>query len=245
MASEYREQPVDPSLARWVECAWCLEAADPLLDYAVRPDGCLDILYTPVEGLRAVGAMTAERRFDFPAAMQCAGVRFRPGMAGAFLRVAPSELTDRTVPADERRSARELEERLRSARSPGETIALLLRHLPRPEELPNPVQRAIEALTAAQGAAVVEEAARQANLSPRQFQRRCLEESGLSPKHLCRVLRFRHACTLAGRAARPDWAAIAVAVGYYDQAHLIHDFREFAGSTPMSVFSNTGATSAS
>jgi transcriptional regulator GlxA family with amidase domain len=191
--------------------------------------------------------MTAERRFDFPAAMQCVGVRFRPGMAGVFLRVAPSELTDRSVPVDEiwGRSARELEERLRSARSPGETIALLLRHLPRPGQPPNPVQRAIEALTAAQGAPGVEEAARQANLSPRQFQRRCLEESGLSPKHLCRVLRFRHACILAGRAARPDWAAIAAAVGYYDQAHLIHDFREFTGSTPMSVFSNTGATSAS
>jgi transcriptional regulator GlxA family with amidase domain len=140
------------------------------------------------------------------------------------------------------RAARQLEERLREARSPGETIGLLLRYLPRPAQPPNPVQRAIEALTAAQGAAAVQEVARQANLSPRQFQRRCLEESGLAPKHLSRVLRFRHACDLAGRAARPDWAAIAAGAGYYDQAHLIRDFREFTGSTPVSVFSKTDAS---
>ena len=80
--------------------------------------------------------------------------------------------------------------------------------------------------------------ARQANLSSRQFRRRCLEESGLTPKQLCRVLRFRHACQLARGGARVEWAGIAAEAGYFDQAHLIRDFREFAGATPVSVFSN-------
>jgi AraC-like DNA-binding protein len=80
-------------------------------------------------------------------------------------------------------------------------------------------------------------------MSERQFRRRCLEESGLAPKHLCRVLRFRRACELGERGL--PWGLIAAEAGYFDQAHLIRDFREFTGATPMgartnvSVFSNT------
>jgi len=91
----------------------------------------------------------------------------------------------------------------------------------------------------ADGNADLESIARQSNLSPRQFRRRCLEESGLSPKRLCRVLRFRRACRIAGGFDRPDWAAIALEAEYFDQAHLIRDFHEFTGLTPMAVFSNT------
>jgi AraC-like DNA-binding protein len=77
-------------------------------------------------------------------------------------------------------------------------------------------------------------------MSDRQFRRRCLDESGLAPTQLCRVLRFRRACAL-GRRGLP-WGLIAAEAGYFDQAHLIRDFREFTGVTPMSVFSNTADT---
>ncbi len=187
--------------------------------------------------------MTAEQRFHYPAGMRIAGVRFQPGMAGRFLGVAPAELTDRIVPLEDvwGAPARELEARLRDARSPGETVRLLLEGIPRPEGAPKPVQRAIEAIAAERGVCDLEWAARQANLSPRQFRRRCLEESGLGPKHLSRVLRFRHACQLAEGAERPQWPDIAAEAGYFDQAHLIRDFHEFAGGPPMAVFSNTAA----
>ncbi len=62
-------------------------------------------------------------------------------------------------------------------------------------------------------------------------------ETGLTPKKLCRVLRFRRACAL-GSLGLP-WSLVALDAGYFDQAHLIRDFREFAGTTPMSVSSNT------
>jgi transcriptional regulator GlxA family with amidase domain len=74
-------------------------------------------------------------------------------------------------------------------------------------------------------------------MSERQFRRRCLDESGLGPKQLSKVLRFRRACAL-GEGGLP-WGLVAVEAGYFDQAHLIRDFREFTGSTPVSVLSNT------
>jgi methylphosphotriester-DNA--protein-cysteine methyltransferase len=57
-----------------------------------------------------------------------------------------------------------------------------------------------------------------------------VEKTGFTPKFLARILRFRRA------AASLDSAISAVDLaldsGYYDQAHLIRDFREFAGRTP-------------
>ncbi len=223
-----------------------LETASAVPLHRVPPDGCVDIIYDRGiygrgAGLRAVGAMTVEQRFDFPSGAEQIGVRFRPGMAGAFLGLSPAELTDRTVPlADLHRwCAGELQRQLDDARSIRDAMRLLVASLPVPERDLSPVQRAIEALAVAKGNADLDELARQANLSPRQFRRRCLEESGLAPKHLARVLRFRHACAIARRGQTVNWADVALDAGYFDQSHFIRDFREFTGDTPMAVFSNT------
>ena len=237
----YCEQAPTASLARWVECGWFLQTDEAVAAYRVPPDGCVDLVYDRRHGLRVTGTMTVEQRFDFPNGAYLTGIRFRPGMAGSFLGVSPAELTDRLEPLADLWShrARELESRLDDAKSIQHAMRILLGGLAVDAAAPNPVQRAIEALVAAHGNADLDWAAVQANLSPRQFRRRCLEESGLTPKHLCRVLRFRRACQIAGAADRLNWSAIALEAGYFDQAHLIRDFRMFTGLTPMAVFSNT------
>jgi AraC-like DNA-binding protein len=243
MGSPYREYTPGLDWAHWIECSWNVTTSQPLQGYPVRPDGCLDIIYSHERGLIAVGAMTAEQRYDLSAGTRMVGVRFRPGMAGRFLRAAPAELTDLAVPLEDLwgRSARDLKVRLDETRSAVECIRAITGQLRFPSGQPGSVQRAVQALAAARGQVDLDEIARQANLSPRQFRRRCLEESGLTPKHLCRVLRFRYACELARAGGRPEWPSIALEAGYFDQAHFIRDFREFTGKTPMSVFSNTDA----
>jgi len=237
----YRERNPPARLSPWVECAWSIETDAPVREHRVPPDGCLDVIYSRETGLVAVGAMTVEQRVSLPAAALTAGVRFHPGMAGQFLRAAPGELTDATVPLEALWGARArvLEERLAAAPGADAAASELLEAMPSPAS-PGNVQRAIAAMTAVRGMADLEWIARQANLSERQFRRRCLEESGLTPKLLCRVLRFRAACRIARGQEPIDWADVAADAGYFDQAHLIHDFREFTGRTPMAVFSNTG-----
>ncbi|HVW84706.1 MAG TPA: AraC family transcriptional regulator, partial [Bryobacteraceae bacterium] len=194
---------------------------------------------SPERGLEAVGAMTVEARFDIPARSTRTGIRFRPGKAAPFLRVDSSELTGLTVSLEQLPGppVRDLVSRLGEAKSPSDRARLLSHAIAPPDRDPNPVQRAIEAIAQAHGTIDLDWIARQCNLSPRHFRRRCLEESGLTPKVLCRILRFRHAASLA-RAKSRDWAAIAAEAGYFDQAHLIRDFREFTGRTPVAVFSN-------
>lgn len=238
--SPYCEHAPPPGLAPWIECFWTLETGAPIPGYAVAPDGCLDIVFSQDEGLRAIGAMTAERRYDLGAARIC-GVRFRPGMAATFLKAPAAELTDRECPLEDLwgSPARSLAERLANASSGVETLRGAL---PLPAAPPDGVQRAIAFMVAAHGSVDADTIARAANLSPRQFRRRCLEATGLSPKHLCRVLRFRRASEL-GRTPGLKWSLIALDAGYFDQAHLIRDFREFTGRSPVSVLSNTAAAS--
>jgi AraC-like DNA-binding protein len=55
----------------------------------------------------------------------------------------------------------------------------------------------------------------------------------MTPKRYSRLRRFQHVLAMAGRRAeKPDWAQIAAAGGYADQAHLTHEFKAFSGITP-------------
>jgi AraC-like DNA-binding protein len=213
--------------------------------HGVPPDGCVDIVYDrgseQGSGLRAVGTMTRQQWFDYPRGAFLAGVRFRPGVARTFLGVSAAELTDGSAPLEDlwSRRGRELKRQLDDAASIRDAMRILVASVPAPEAAITPTQLAIESMVAAHGNADLDVTAHQANLSPRQFRRRCPEESGLTPKRLCRVLRFRHACRIAGEMDRRSWSEIALEAEYFDQAHLIRDFQEFTGRTPMAVFSNT------
>jgi AraC-like DNA-binding protein len=55
---------------------------------------------------------------------------------------------------------------------------------------------------------------------------------GLTPKLTSRILRFRKSLAAAHGVPIPDWSDLAADCGYYDQAHFIHEFQQFAGMTP-------------
>ena len=104
---------------------------------------------------------------------------------------------------------------------------------------PGPVQRI---LRCASPNTRIDELSRQAGLSARQLRRVFLAETGLTPKYLYRVLRFRRAIQ---KMPSTDFASLALDAGFYDQAHFIHEFRQFSGGhTPaawqseMADFSN-------
>ncbi len=245
MGALYEEHSPPARLLPYVECFWRVTTAHALPDHPVLPDGCLDLVFSPDYGLRAVGAMTVTLRHALAPGQTFTGVRFRPGKAPCFLHTPAQDLTDRSVELEDLWGAagRSLRQNLGEARSFHEQAGLLAGHLIASAEV-TPSDRALDAITAADGNVDLELVARHANLSLRQFRRRCLALTGLSPKLLCRVLRFRGALRVARTGEFRTWADVAAECGYYDQAHLIRDFQEFTGSPPgMTVFSKTGAAS--
>ena len=71
------------------------------------------------------------------------------------------------------------------------------------------------------------------NCSERTLNRRFTQTVGLSPKHYVRVQRFLQVRHQLEQCSRPDWHDLVATLGYYDQAHLIHEFHHFTGKAPQ------------
>ena len=64
-------------------------------------------------------------------------------------------------------------------------------------------------------------------VSERHLRRTFTEQVGLAPKQFARIMRLHRALRAEG-----DWSTRARLAGYYDQAHLIGEFRALLGITP-------------
>lgn len=80
------------------------------------------------------------------------------------------------------------------------------------------------------GAVPVAALAAEVGWSRRHLVTRFNAQIGLPPKTVARILRFEELLRRLPTATR--FADTAMTCGYYDQAHMNRDFREFAGTTP-------------
>ena len=72
-------------------------------------------------------------------------------------------------------------------------------------------------------------------MSMRNFERIFINETGMSPKQLCCICRFNNALEKKLNHPSLNWTTIAHQSGYYDQMHLIKDFKRFCGEAPSSL----------
>lgn len=98
-----------------------------------------------------------------------------------------------------------------------------------------PFDKAMLELMRSNGNLPMEELASLSCLSIRQFERVSKERIGLAPKLFSRLVRFSKAYRLRENLPHVSWTSIAYECGYFDQMHLIRDFKQFAGVTPGSI----------
>jgi AraC-like DNA-binding protein len=162
------------------------------------------------------------------------GVRFHPGRAYPFLSVAPGEVVDRVAPARDvvSRDLVTLPARLEPATT--ETLFTTVE-----DELLGCLTRAGSDLRFDRLASALVDAecppiaslAFAAGISQRQFERLFKSRAGVSAKLLQRVVRFHR---VAGRLLEDssDLATLAIDTGFFDQAHMSHEFRMLAEVSP-------------
>ncbi|MDN3725087.1 helix-turn-helix domain-containing protein [Aequorivita sp. SDUM287046] len=87
----------------------------------------------------------------------------------------------------------------------------------------------------------IEQYAAMMKMSVRNFERQFARQVGVSPKLYCRLLRFNRAIEKKLMDPSKGWTEIALDCGYYDQMHMVHDFKKFTGSNPTALFQDITA----
>jgi AraC-like DNA-binding protein len=165
-------------------------------------------------------------------------VRLTPLGARALFGLPMHELSNRVVELDDLlgRGADELIERMWEAPSWDRRFAILDDALAfRADRAPRPESELVWAwgrMRSSAGRARVSGLADELGWSHRRLIARFREGIGLAPKTLGRVLRFERVSRLLQQVEEPRLAEVALDCGYYDQAHLNRDFRQFAGTSP-------------
>jgi len=172
------------------------------------------------------------------------GVVFRPGGVHAFLGAPADAFHNKSVSLDSIWGSMvpSLRDRLRDANDPAEKFRVLeiaiLEHLNERVQLNAAVRYALQEFARTPQIPKVRELAHAAGLSRRRFSQLFREQIGLTPKLCCRLMRFQNTLKLIASATSVDWAQLALAAGYYDQAHLAHEFRDFSELSPSTYLAS-------
>lgn len=258
----YLEAHPSKSVAGHIKRFWTLEydsAGDASEPETVLPDGCPEIVFNLSDRFRRVdsdnhhvqpstlfaGQMSRSITIRPTGRVRLFGVRFHP--AGAFpLGGFPMhQLTDQIIGIECAigRAGVELESRIWEAESFEQRTAAFELYFTRKLA----AQRNEDAMAAyaagliadSGGSISISRLSGRIGVSERRLERRFRSRVGLSPKTLARIVRFQGVVRRIQSAETPNMLDAVHELGYFDQSHLIRDFREFSGDTPLGYFEKT------
>jgi AraC-like DNA-binding protein len=260
----YVEQRPRPELRPYFECLWLVqdprrrERREP---ERVVPDGCPELivhLRDPFARLVAgryrvqprsflAGTLTRPWLLRAGRSVLTLGARFRPGAVRAVLPVSMAAAADRELPlaaiagavparALERALSRASGDAARFAAAEAWLLARLACARPRATD----AREAVRLLLEARGVLRIDDLARRLGVTRRRLERAFLRELGIRPKLFARIVRLN--AVLAGLDALGQSSAVdaALAAGYFDQSHLLRDFRGLAGRPPAAPRADDG-----
>jgi AraC-like DNA-binding protein len=246
----YAEYLPGPEFASIVERFWLLEGAAAGAPDAIIPDGRVEVVFhyggtfwrhlpdeRPIRQPASllVGQMVEPVVLAPEGESGVAAIRLMPAAARTFLGFPAREIAGRFVELDAVcASTGELRERLAEAGGDAARIQLLeawLRRLIRRTTRPQ-MDAAVSAIVQSGGRAPIDRIAARTGLGVRQIERHFHDEVGLGPKTFARIVRLQAALARIRQGGASSLSDVAIACGYYDQAHMARDFRQLAAMSP-------------
>jgi AraC-like DNA-binding protein len=229
-------------LSGFVDYFWMYSGyAQPHRRERVLPAGAVELVFRiNADGTYAsgvAGPRSTAMLLDTSQPFSVIAVHFKPGGGFPFFGVPVRELRNQSVDLELLwgRAAASVRDRLWDAQAPDTRFAILeqaLNDSAREFECDAAVRYAHREFERSDGAMRVTDVVGKAGVSWNRLLDSFQSEVGLTPKAFCRLQRFNAALTAVDGRGEVNWTEVALACGYFDQAHFNHDFRDFTGLSP-------------
>lgn len=169
---------------------------------------------------------------------QVFGVKFRSGGFRPFYRAPSSTLADEVVAAEPIFGADVLALRtIVFSDAPDDdrvaaSDAFFRARIPAPDDNVAVATTVVDLILTDATITTVDELVRRSGIAKRSLQRIFREYVGQSPKWVIRRYRLHEVIERLQAGEVLDWSRLAIDMGYFDQAHLINDFKAMVGLTP-------------
>ena len=225
-----------PWIAHYWMIEWDLRGCEPQVVESL-PHPNVHLIF---ENGTAVVSGVQTRKFSrvLEGKAQVFGVKFRVGAFRPFFGGAVGKLANRVV-AGRRVFGEDLKalERIvlgtsdlrRKIRATEEFFGP---RLPNVDPLARLAGELVERILAEAEIRTVDDLVKRAGIGKRRLQRIFSEYVGASPKWVIRRYRLHELVEKLNAGGRIAWAEVAVELGYFDQAHLINDFKVVVGQAP-------------
>lgn len=237
-----------PQLAPFLDHYWIVEwdlRGRPPHVQRTLPYPCVHMVFEA--GRSGVwGVPTGTFEYEVKDAGRVLGLRFRPGAFRAFLGRPVRSITDQVVALssvmawnDERAEAAVLAG-AGDAGMVAAAEALLCQSLPAADPQVERIAQVLRLAEDCHELTRVEQLAERADIGVRTLQQLFSEYVGVSPKWVIRRYRLHEAADRLANGEPVDLSALALILGYFDQAHFTSDFQKLVGKPPAAYRRSAG-----
>jgi AraC-like DNA-binding protein len=222
---------------------WDLRGCEPHVAESL-PHPNIHVIFEPHASV-VCGVHTSKFSRILEGQSQVFGVKFKPGAFRPFLKGPVSELANRMVPVDrvfgDRKEVNALRSAVLSSLAEGEeeedkkveaANAFFRARLRQPDKAIELAGQIVERILDERDIKTVDDLVTRTGIGKRSLQRMFNEYVGVSPKWVIRRYRLHELIERFNAGDKPDWSQLALELGYFDQAHLINDFRSLVGFSP-------------
>lgn len=259
---DYTISKPSPFLAQYVKQYWSLESCIPKGSEHIQrivPSGLFELIFyfkdkpqssvtskTINDNVILTGQLKTYHDLKVTGNLSLFAIYFLPHGLSMFLDLPIKELFNCSIPLNLiiKDKVNQLEDELYATESFEQRISIaekfLLNQIQKNEEKYSyeRIRSIINHINRSKGVVEIEELASSSFLSRKQFERTFADFVGSTPKQFLKIVRFQNAIYEKSKNTGLSLTELAYKCGYFDQSHMISDFKSLSGITPGNYFEN-------